>query len=156
MNTIHIDADVARAIEANRIFPNEDARAILRRLLSIDKTPGGWLGHGVFLPDGTKVRMGYGDDPTLNGEIRGGRWVIRGRKFTSPSTAASAFVARTRGRKNARVNGWHYWHVLPPGRPDWALLDSLRVGTRQPPGGNVTPIGQGKRPGHRMAHGRAS
>lgn len=122
-----LDPDIVRVIEQNRIFPGDTPAAILRRLLKIDKTPDGWFAQGVFLPNGTKIRMGYGDDPTLTGEIKNGQWVIRGRKFTSPSTAATAFVSRTRGRKNARVNGWHYWHVCPPGRAEWVLIDALRV-----------------------------
>jgi hypothetical protein len=155
-NQLTLDNEIMALVEANRIFPTDDARAVLRRLLKIDKTPDGWFSQGVFLPNGTKVRMGYGDDMSLSGTIVSGKWVIRHRKFDSPSTAATAFVARGRGRAKARVNGWLYWQVLKPNESDWALLDSLRVG--HPPGfvSNVQRIGRGKTPGFRVAHGRAS
>jgi hypothetical protein len=155
MPQVHVDSEVLKLIQSNHIFPNEDANAVLRRLLKIDKTPGGWYSQGVFLPDGTKIRMGYGDDPALNGEIKAGQWVIKGRKFQSPSTAATAFVIRSRGRKNARVNGWHYWHVLPPGANDWALLDSLRLRAAMP-AGSVVAFATGRRTVPAGAHGRAS
>jgi hypothetical protein len=125
---ITLDADLLRVIDANRIFAHDTTATVLRRLLKLDKMPEGWFSQGVFLPNGTKIRMGYGDNPSLNGVIVGGRWVIQHRKFDSPSTAATAFVAKGRGRSKARVNGWLYWQVLKPGHSDWALLDSLRIG----------------------------
>lgn len=115
---VHLDSDLVRLIEANRIFPNDTSLQVLRRLLKIDKVPEGWFAQGVFLPNGTKIRMGYGDNPTLNGTIENGRWVVAGRKFDSPSTAATALVSKGRGRSKARVNGWLYWQVLPPGKTD--------------------------------------
>lgn len=125
---VTLDPDIMRLIDHNRIFPGDTSLMVLRRLLKIDKLPSGWFSQGVFLPNGTKIRMGYGDDPSLSGKIEGGRWVIRGRKFDSPSTAATAFVQNGKGRKRARVNGWLYWQVCIPGRDSWALLDSLRIG----------------------------
>lgn len=103
---------------------------------------------------------GYGDDPTLSGKIDHGRWVIRGRKFDSPSTAATAFVAGGRGRKKARVNGWLYWQVLKPGETAWALLDSLRIGNptglAASHGHGVHRLARDKDPGFRPTHGRAA
>lgn len=156
MSSHVLDADLLRVIEANRIFPSDDARVVLRRLLKIDKTPDGWFAQGVFLPNGTKIRMGYGDNPTLSGTIAGGKWVVAGRKFDSPSTAATALVSKGRGRSKARVNGWLYWQVLPPGRNDWALLDSLRVGN--PAGLAHAPrhLGRGKPHRFQVIAGRAA
>ena len=124
---IYFDSDIMRVVNANKILPDDTPLDVLRRLLKLDKAPEGWFAQGVFLPNGTKVRMGYSDDPTLNGDIRGGQWHVKGQKFASPSTAATAFVKQKRGRKAARVNGWLYWQVLPPGKSDWVLLDSLRI-----------------------------
>jgi hypothetical protein len=146
---ITLDADLMRLIEQNRIFPTDTSLMVLRRLLKIDKLPDGWFAQGVFLPNGTKIRMGYGDNPTMNGRIEAGRWVVAGRKFDSPSTAATALVAKGRGRSKARVNGWLYWQVLKPGESDWALLDSLRIGNPTGLAHNVHRIGRGKSPSFR-------
>lgn len=154
--SVQLDAELMRVIDANKIFPDDDSRAVLRRLLKIDKTPDGWFSQGVFLPNGTKIRMGYGNTTTLSGEIRNGRWMVHGRKFDSPSTAATAFVAKGRGRAKARVNGWLYWQVLPPGETAWALLDSLRLELAASPAGNVTPLRSPKAPAGSRAHGRTA
>jgi hypothetical protein len=155
-NSVTLDADLSRLIESNRILATDDARTILRRLLKIDKTPDGWFAQGVFLPNGTKIRMGYGDNPAMTGKIDGGKWVVQNRKFDSPSTAATALVSRGRGRSKARVNGWLYWQVLKPGESDWALLDSLRIGNPAGLASNVHRFHRGKEPGFRTPHGRAS
>lgn len=151
---VHLDSDLMRLIEANRIFPNDTSVQVLRRLLKIDKVPEGWFAQGVFLPNGTKIRMGYGDNTSLNGTIDNGRWIVGGRKFDSPSTAATALVSKGRGRSKARVNGWLYWQVLPPGQTDWALLDSLRIGN--PAGLAHAPrhTGRGKHAPFQVIHGR--
>jgi hypothetical protein len=153
---ITLDAELMRLIDSNRIFPQDTSLAVLRRLLKLDKAPDGWFSQGVFLPNGTKIRMGYGDNPTLNGKIEGGRWVVGGRKFESPSTAATALVSRGRGRSKARVNGWLYWQVLKPGESDWALLDSLRIGNPKGLAHNVHALRPDKAAPFRTAHGRAS
>jgi hypothetical protein len=153
---ILLDSDLMRLIDANRIFANDTSIQVLRRLLKIDKVPEGWFAQGVFLPNGTKIRMGYGDNPTLNGSIEGGRWVVQHRKFDSPSTAATALVSKGRGRSKARVNGWLYWQVLKPGQTDWALLDSLRIGN--PSGLAHAPrhTSRGKPAPFQVVNGRAS
>lgn len=127
-HTLRIDDDVHTLIERSRAINGEDGNAVLRRLLKIDPPLQGWLDAGVFLPNGTKIRMGYGEDKRLNGEVIDGRWVIGRKKFDSPSRAAGEFI-RTRKGKRVSVNGWLYWHVQIPGHKEWALLDSLRVRT---------------------------
>ncbi len=153
---IHLDNEIMRLIDANRIFANDTSLTVLRRLLKLEKIPEGWFAQGVFLPNGTKIRMGYGDNPTMNGTIEGGRWSVGGRKFDSPSTAATALVAKGRGRSKARVNGWLYWQVLKPNESAWALLDSLRLGNPAGLAHNVHQFRRGKDAGFRTANGRAS
>lgn len=153
---VRLDSDVLRLIAENRILPTDTALAVLRRLLKLDKTPHGWHSDGVFLPNGTRIRMGLGADTTLNGEIRNGSWCIGSRKFPSPSAAANAFVAKARHKRNVRVNGWLYWQVKPPGAADFALLDSLRLAGAAAGADNVHAIGRTSGAGAGRAHRQAS
>lgn len=143
---LRIDNDVHAVIERSRVLSGDDGNAVLRRLLEIDPPLQGWHSDGVFLPNGTKIRMGYSEEKRLNGEVIGGRWVIGRKKFDSPSRAAGEFI-RTRKGKRVAVNGWLYWHVLPPGRRDWALLDSLRPDAQDNPAPGergLRSVGNGK------------
>lgn len=141
MRTIEIDFDVHKRIELERTSFNEPPNTALRRLLGIDAaasaappqptTPAGrpWAGKGVTLLHGTELRMEY-NGRVYTGQIEDGRWVIEGKKFKSPSAAASG-VALTKDGRHTSLDGWIYWHVKRPGDAAWLRLSELRP-VRQP------------------------
>lgn len=90
--------------------------------MSTDKRA--WVQGSVALAHGTRVRMRYGRQE-IEGKIVDGEWTVNGKVFPSPSTAASASVRTSRGRRT-RLNGWIYWEVYVPAFKQWVKLDQLR------------------------------
>lgn len=137
MRTIEIDFDLHKKIELERQSFDESPNDVLRRLTGIP-TPSaplkpapasgkeqGWTGDGVFLPDGTDIRMSY-NGKTYEGVIKaGGAFAVGGGFFYSPSDAARA-VAVTKKGKKTNLNGWNYWQVKRPTDTRWSLLSDLR------------------------------
>jgi hypothetical protein len=131
--TIEIDFDVHRCIENERRGFDESPNDALRRLLKLpEKSPPSepsevaparksWSSNSVTLPHGTRVRMRY-NGRTSEGQINDGSWEIEGRKFNSPSGAASG-VAITKNGKAPQLNGWLYWEVIT--EKGWVLLNDL-------------------------------
>ena len=149
MRAIEIDFDIHKAIEAERRGFDEPPNDALRRLLKLpDKASAPvtaakvasqsqrpWKGEGVVLEHGTKLRMIYGRPRrTYTGAVVDGDWVVEGRKFDTPSGAASGVAITARGEKT-RLNGWELWAVQRPGEPTWTLIDKLRIqaGTKRVP-----------------------
>ncbi len=141
MRSIEVDFDVHRAIENERRGFDELPNAALRRLLGLaassaadvgSGTPlptaadGGrpWIGEGVTLPHGTRVRFTY-SGRRYEGEIADGFWLVDGERGTSPSGAASA-VARTKANKPTNLDGWKYWQAMRPGDEEWTSISELR------------------------------
>ncbi|MCE7026488.1 hypothetical protein [Jiella avicenniae] len=136
---IEIDFDVHKAIEAERRSFSERPNDALRRLLGLPKRDvdateqnaanngmqgRAWLGDGVTLPHGTKVRMTY-NKTDHTGEIVDGMWVVGGRAFDSPSGAASG-VGRTKKGTPTRLDGWGYWNAQLPGETGWTPIKNMR------------------------------
>ncbi len=128
---IKIDFEVHQLIELERKGFHESENDALRRLLrlesSVTKKPaldetstGSWEGKGVTLPNGTELKMQYGG-VDHSGKVLNGRWVVDGRKCTSPSNAARLVSGGT------SLNGWLYWLAKRPGDTHWILINSLRA-----------------------------
>jgi hypothetical protein len=135
MKTIQIGLEVHKAIEAERQSLSEPENAILMRLLNLaplkqsepvvrPRTAGMWKKDGVELPEGTELKVTYSDQTVL-GLVSGGKWVIKGKAFSSPSMALIDSVTTREGRKT-NLNGWNHWTVKRPGDPDFVRLGSLR------------------------------
>jgi hypothetical protein len=136
--TIEIDFDVHKAIEQERLGFSEHPNLALRRLLKLgpanDVPPGaacnvppggrGWAGKGVTLPHRTIIQMEY-NNRKYEGVIDNGDWLIDGKRFPSPSAAASG-VAVTKNGKHTSLDGWVYWRVKLPGQAEWVALSHLR------------------------------
>jgi len=127
--TIEIDADVGERIEAARQDMNEDANAILRRILGIDAgygrkggpvVPGAWERKGVTLLPGTELRI-RGEEQVHHGFVRDGALWFAGRSFDSPSRAASYLGG-------GAVNGWRVIEARPRSWQRWVSLETLRGG----------------------------
>lgn len=95
--TIEIDFDIHKKIEMERQGFTESANEVLRRLLKIGGQSSrpfivsngrSWSGKGVSLPHGTKLRMKY-NGCEYSGLIEDGEWLVDGKRFSSPSAAAS-------------------------------------------------------------------
>jgi hypothetical protein len=139
LQSIEIDVDVYKRIEAERSSFGETHNTLLRRLLAIDAAPKRpreasgpgatvgtrpWAGKGVVLPHASQVRMEY-NGRVHTGVIQDGRWVVEGHRYSSPSAAASG-VARTKGGKQTSLDGWIYWLAKAPGSADFVRLSELR------------------------------
>jgi hypothetical protein len=83
----------------------------------------GWRKLGVFLPDGTQLRMTY-NDKTYEGAVREGLWQFGEKAFSSPSAAATA-LGRTKHGKATNLNGWRLWQCRFPEASRWIPLNDL-------------------------------
>ena len=137
LQTIEIDFDVYKLIEAERRSFNEPRILALRRLLNLPESPNAaasahnnsatgraWSGEGVTLPHGTKLRMRY-NGRHHEGTILDGKWVVEGKSFESPSGAASG-VALTKRQTPTRLDGWGYWEIQTPFDLNWVKIATLR------------------------------
>lgn len=144
MRSIEIDFDVHKKIELERLGFHETPNEVLRRLLGLETSNAAsatsaaqnsavsdytalgraWSGKGVWLAEGTKLRMQY-NGRMYSGEIRDGQWLVEGKTFTSPSSAAGG-VAVTKAGKRPQLDGWNYWYVLFPKDDTWVRLADLR------------------------------
>ncbi|HCY54874.1 MAG TPA: hypothetical protein DF715_04900 [Oceanicaulis sp.] len=143
MKSIEIDFEVHQRIEAARKGFGETPNTVLRRLLEIDRPgratpppgpaqalglskrePRPWFGKGVTLPHGTLVRMDY-NGRVHSGQIDDGGWLVEGKRFKSPSGAASGIAVTGRGDKT-RLDGWKYWSVKLPASDVWHHISTLR------------------------------
>ena len=151
--TVEIDFDIHKAIEGERRSFSESPNTVLRRLLNLPEleaartplaqpkftpvvsaksaspaVPDGiarsWSSNGVILPHGTQLKMDY-NRRTYTGEVRDGVWHVEGKRFNSPSSAASG-VALTKDGKLTSLDGWIYWFVKRPGEISWTAIGQLR------------------------------
>ena len=139
--SIDIDFEVYQLIVLEKRGFDEPENEVLRRLLGLadstvaqppsppNEKSGSWLGHGVELPEGTKLKMTY-SSAEHRGTVVGGKWKVGDAYYNTPSQAASG-VARTRRGGKTMLNGWKYWYVKRPADPSWALLDTLRKDRQQ-------------------------
>ncbi len=138
--SIDIDFEVYQLIVLEKRGFDEVDNDALRRLLGLEdwagppaprsggKT-GSWRGHGVELPEGTRLRMTY-SGVEHSGAVIGGKWKIGDRNYNTPSQAASQ-LARTRRGAKTMLNGWKYWQVKRPSDASWISLDALRRTARE-------------------------
>lgn len=135
LNSIEIDIDVYKAIEAERLDFEETQNEILRRILKLGSFPeaqdvepkkGAWTGNGVTLPEGTKLRMDY-NGVRYSGEIRRNKWFVENSFYQSPSGAASS-IAKTKSGKSPSLDGWRYWYIKRPNDDRWRPIEWLRTG----------------------------
>ena len=128
--TIDIDLKLYKIIEAARSSFEESPCEILLGLLGGPKVDQerqkgkAWVGGGVTLPHGTKLRMAY-NGRQYEAEIADGFWLVEGERYNAPSAAAYA-VARTKAGNPAHINGWIYWEAQEPGTSAWISIESLR------------------------------
>lgn len=136
--SVEIDFDIYKRIEAERRDFDDTPNAALRRLLGLPEDSGlepatpskhwasGWHGPtGVFLPEGTHLRLTYSGQ-SHTALIDQGKWTADGKTWHSPSGAASG-LARTKRGKRTRLDGWNYWEALLPGETDWVPLREIRA-----------------------------
>jgi hypothetical protein len=140
LRTIEIDLDVHKQIEMSRRDFSETPNDVLRRLIKLDKgkPPANvkppspprfpWCGKGVALPHGTQLKMEY-NGRQHTGQIDDGAWLVEGKKYSSPSAAASA-VALTKNGGRTNLDGWMYWKIRRPIDNAWFPLRVLRKKTK--------------------------
>jgi hypothetical protein len=129
MAVIDVDFGVFKALTNLRPDEATTYNDVLRKLLGLDppavsavassEPAGGCEYKGVFLPNGTELRVTYKGRAYTAG-IKGGSWIGEdGIRRNSPSDAACAI---TKGN----VNGWRFWKVKRPGDGDFRVLEDLR------------------------------
>lgn len=142
--TIEVDFDIHKLIENERRSFLDSPNQALRRLLGLpeakhfasatggatENPDGGkpWIGKGVTLPHGTRVRMQY-NSIQYCGEISDGQWLVEENLFGSPSGAASG-TAITKDGGKTKLDGWGLWSALRSGDTDWIKIDILRRNAR--------------------------
>ncbi len=124
---IDVDFEVYKALTNRRPTESVTYNDVLRDLLRLggakppaspDGSASGCSFKGVFLPDGTQLRVVY-KGTTYRAEIKNGRWLDQeGRPRSSPSDAATAIT-------KTQVNGWRFWDVKRPNDPSWRKLMTL-------------------------------
>jgi len=125
---IELDLQLHKAIEAARESTDETQSDILKRMLGL--SPGtvvghrAWSGKGITLPHGTKLRMTR-NDVTVEGEIADGAWLVNGKSFGNPSTAAREVSRLVDGEVTA-LSGWIHWFAKRPCDPNYEQLIELR------------------------------
>ena len=121
-----IDFEVWKALTAQLESPSDSYNNVLRRILELPgREPvrvappeaGSWQVGGVTFSHGTEFR-GRRKGKTHSARVDDGALVYDGRRFDSPSAAASAIAEHA-------VNGWKFWECHLPGR-GWTMIDSLR------------------------------
>jgi hypothetical protein len=141
LQSIEIDLDIHKLIEAERTSFNEPAYIALRRLLKLPpprpeelKPVMGkelaWTDEGVNVPHGSLARMEYlRGRQVYEGQFLNGRLVVNGQKFRTLSAAAVALAETKRGKKTS-LNGWNYWKVQVPGETQWRSLSEMRAAVK--------------------------
>lgn len=132
-NSIEIDFDIHKMIEADRRSFDETPNVVLRRLLGLseireavtklEQSGRSWSSNGVELPHGTLLRATY-NGRIHEGHIIDGIWRIENKDFKSPSGALKG-VALTKKGTPPSVDGWAYWEVLFPETTEWVKINKL-------------------------------
>jgi hypothetical protein len=139
MESIEVDWDIHKLIEAERRGFEEPPYVALRRLLSLPSPLGeeagkaevssqgiAWSEDGVTVPHGTAAKMEYlHGRQSYEGRFENGRLMVNGRSFSTLSEAASALAVTKDGTKT-NLNGWLYWQVRLPGQSRWTFLRDMR------------------------------
>jgi hypothetical protein len=129
---IEVDFDVWKALTNLRESEDTTFSDVLRHVLKLTTAAAvptasfpaesltGASFKGVFLPDGTILRVTY-KGRMYTAEIKNGRWLDHeGNMRSSPSEAARAI-------SNTQVNGWRFWEVKRPKDARWRRLDVLKL-----------------------------
>lgn len=93
------------------------AEEVVRKALNIQT--GFNAGAGVFFPEGTRFLWWYKDEPH-GGIVKDGTLVIKGKPYTSVSSAASSITGRP------TTNGWSYWLINIPGEENYVPIANFR------------------------------
>ena len=140
MAMIEVDFEVFKALTARReqesVTPNDVLRGLLglgsgavplRRLFGFGGKRGerkpnppvnDWFYKGINFRVGTELRARH-KGAWHQARIVDGGLQMRGRRFSSPSEAASAVTG-------TNVNGWRFWQCRFPGEVEWRPLELLR------------------------------
>jgi hypothetical protein len=132
MHTIEVDFDVLKELMARRETEAVTYNDVLRRLLNLDTSKqrilpgaagysdaGSWVTKSVRFPAGTEFRATH-KGKLHTGVVQGGRLVVNGKGYESPSAAAVAITGNP-------VNGWTFWECRRPGETRWQVLKGLRT-----------------------------
>jgi hypothetical protein len=129
---IDIDFEVYKSLTARRQRESHTYNDVLREMLELPPSgnpaatdngrsgprKGLLLRNGLFLPDGTRLRVTYKGIEYV-AEIKNERWIDQsGTEHASPSAAAH-HITRT------NVNGWRFWEAKRPNDTEWRKLDAL-------------------------------
>jgi len=130
MTTIEIDFDVFKELTNRRATESISYNDVLRQVLGLNplkpsalsplKVPseGAWATKGVIFPIGTDFRANY-KGQTIFGKVESGSLVVNGKRFDSPSSAATSITGNM-------VNGWIFWECRLPGKTSWQKIKTLR------------------------------
>jgi len=143
LNSMEIDFDIHKLVEAERSDFDEPPYMALRRLLNLPnkkkklpsepiRTTGRpFLQDGVEVPHGSLARMRYQRGTQVyEGKFLDGMIVVGDKKFPSLSNAADALGIKKDGGHTS-LNGWMYWEAKLPGESGWRRLWDMREEVRK-------------------------
>ena len=130
MTNIEIDFEVFKELTNRRATENVTYNDVLREVLGLsplkdaaakpilESAAGAWTTKGVTFPAGTEFRASY-KGQTILAKIESGSLVLNGKRYNSPSAAASSITGNM-------VNGWIFWECRLPGKTSWQTIKMLR------------------------------
>jgi hypothetical protein len=136
LQSVLVDWDIYKMIEAERASFDEPHYVALRRLLGLpafDTSPEPeaqaetglpWVEDDVNVPHRCPARMRYRGQ-IIPGQFLNSYLVVNGKSYRSLSAAARD-NARTKDGTKPQLNGWLYWEVKLPGETEWRSLGELR------------------------------
>ena len=148
MHTIEIDFEVFKQLTMMRDTEEVTYNDVVRKLLNLSPSrevesaivaaahhtepvrqvlqqrtlegPGAWVVKNIIFPSGTEFRASH-KGKTILGRVELGALVVDGKRYESPSSAASAITGTS-------VNGWIFWECKKPGSTSWQMIKTLRKG----------------------------
>lgn len=143
LQSIEIDFEIHKLIEAERQAFDEPPYIALRRLLKLPTVAPDATGEkiseqgipfvedGVSIPHGSLARMEYQRGKQVyEGRFLNGKLVVNGQSFSALSPAASAVAVTKKGEKTS-LNGWLYWQAKFPNESRWRSLGAMRDALRK-------------------------
>jgi hypothetical protein len=130
--SIDIDFDVYKELTVRRKTHDMTENDVLREMLGLGRAKPKvqsngagqesagvpWVWKGVSFPHGTELRAEY-SGRTYYAKVEDGALVYEGKRFKSPSPAATAVTGNP-------LNGWKFWECKMPGKNRWVLINKLR------------------------------
>lgn len=110
--------ELSQAVQKRLKELNLNADDVIRKAIGMT-VDGYTTSDGTYFPEGT-VFISWYKDKACSAIVKNGALTIEGKNFNSLSSAAAHYTGRP------TTNGWGFWSVKLPGKPDFVLADTLK------------------------------